>query len=52
MKVEEEIEALNVMGIDPVKLPGCAAPALAMIIMMPVLTVLGEGVGPLCGMAD
>ncbi len=48
MKVSEEIEALNVMGIDPVKflvLPR----VLAMIIMMPVLTVLGEAVGLFAG---
>jgi len=38
MKVAEEIEALNVMGIDPVKY--LVVPRLlAMIIMMPVLTV-------------
>lgn len=48
MKVSEEIEALNVMGIDPVKflvLPR----VLAMIIMMPALTVLGEAVGLFAG---
>jgi phospholipid/cholesterol/gamma-HCH transport system permease protein len=48
MKVAEEIEALNVMGIDPVKflvLPR----VLAMIIMMPVLTVLGEAAGLFAG---
>src|ERR1700678_1986527 len=44
MKVAEEIEAMNVMGIDPVKY--LVVPRLlAMIIMMPVLTVLGEGGG-------
>lgn len=48
MKVSEEIEALNVMGIDPVKF--LVVPRLlAMIIMMPVLTVLGEGVGLFAG---
>ena len=48
MKVAEEIEALNVMGIDPVKF--LVVPRLlAMIIMMPVLTVLGEGVGLFAG---
>ena len=48
MKVAEEIEALNVMGIDPVKY--LVVPRLlAMIIMMPVLTVLGEGVGLFAG---
>jgi phospholipid/cholesterol/gamma-HCH transport system permease protein len=48
MKVAEEIEALNVMGIDPIKY--LVVPRmLAMIIMMPVLTVLGEGVGLFAG---
>src|SRR5271154_1125598 len=48
MKVAEEIEALNVMGIDPVKF--LVVPRLlAMIIMMPVLTVLGEGIGLFAG---
>jgi phospholipid/cholesterol/gamma-HCH transport system permease protein len=48
MKVAEEIEALTVMGIDPVKF--LVVPRLlAMIIMMPVLTVLGEGVGLFAG---
>jgi phospholipid/cholesterol/gamma-HCH transport system permease protein len=48
MKVAEEIEAMNVMGIDPVKY--LVVPRLlAMIIMMPVLTVLGEGVGLFAG---
>jgi phospholipid/cholesterol/gamma-HCH transport system permease protein len=48
MKVAEEIEALNVMGIDPVKF--LVVPrVLAMIIMMPVLTILGEGVGLFAG---
>jgi phospholipid/cholesterol/gamma-HCH transport system permease protein len=48
MKVAEEIEALSVMGIDPVKY--LVVPRLlAMIIMMPVLTVLGEGTGLFAG---
>jgi phospholipid/cholesterol/gamma-HCH transport system permease protein len=48
MKVAEEIEALNVMGIDPIKF--LVVPRLlAMIIMMPVLTILGEGVGLFAG---
>ena len=48
MKVAEEIEALNVMGIDPVMF--LVVPRLlAMILMMPVLTVLGEGVGLFAG---
>jgi len=48
MKVEEEIEALNVMGIDPVKYL-IVPRLLAMINMMPVVTVLGEGVGLFAG---
>jgi phospholipid/cholesterol/gamma-HCH transport system permease protein len=48
MKVEEEIEALNVMGIDPVKYL-IVPRLLAMVIMMPVLTILGEGVGLFAG---
>src|SRR6202789_2797959 len=48
MKVAEEIEALNVMGIDPVRF--LVVPRLlAMILMMPVLTVLGEGIGLFAG---
>ena len=48
MKVAEEIEALNVMGIDPVKF--LVVPRLlSMVIMMPVLTVLGEGIGLFAG---
>jgi phospholipid/cholesterol/gamma-HCH transport system permease protein len=48
MKVAEEIEALNVMGIDPVKY--LVVPRLlAMTIMMPCLTVLGEGIGLFAG---
>src|ERR1700733_13610566 len=48
MKVAEEIEALNVMGIDPVKY--LVVPRLmAMAIMMPVLTILGEGIGLFAG---
>jgi len=43
MKVAEEIEALEVMGIDPVPR------LLAMAIMMPVLTILGEGIGLFAG---
>src|ERR1700733_4742433 len=48
MKVSEEIEALNVMGIDPVKFL-IVPRLLAMIFMMPVLTVLGEGIGLFAG---
>jgi len=48
MKVAEEIEALNVMGIDPVRF--LVVPRLlAMVIMMPALTVLGEGIGLFAG---
>jgi phospholipid/cholesterol/gamma-HCH transport system permease protein len=48
MKVAEEIEALNVMGIDPIQF--LVVPRLlSMIIMMPVLTILGEGVGLFAG---
>jgi phospholipid/cholesterol/gamma-HCH transport system permease protein len=48
MKVAEEIEALNVMGIDPVKF--LVVPRLlSMVIMMPILTVIGEGVGLFAG---
>jgi phospholipid/cholesterol/gamma-HCH transport system permease protein len=48
MKVAEEIEALDVMGIDPVKY--LVVPRLiAMAVMMPVLTVLGEGIGLFAG---
>jgi phospholipid/cholesterol/gamma-HCH transport system permease protein len=48
MKVAEEIEAMNVMGIDPIRY--LVVPRLlAMIIMMPALTVLGEGVGLFAG---
>ena len=48
MKVAEDIEALEVMGIDPVKF--LVVPRLlAMAIMMPVLTILGEGIGLFAG---
>ena len=48
MKVAEEIEALEVMGIDPVTY--LVVPRLlAMAIMMPVLTILGEGIGLFAG---
>ena len=48
MKVAEEIEALTVMGIDPVRY--LVVPRLlSMIIMMPALTVLGEGIGLFAG---
>jgi phospholipid/cholesterol/gamma-HCH transport system permease protein len=48
MKVAEEIEALEVMGIDPVTY--LVVPRLlAMALMMPVLTILGEGIGLFAG---
>jgi phospholipid/cholesterol/gamma-HCH transport system permease protein len=48
MKVAEEIEALEVMGIDPVTY--LVVPRLlAMAIMMPVLTIIGEGIGLFAG---
>jgi phospholipid/cholesterol/gamma-HCH transport system permease protein len=44
MKVGEEIEALQVMAIDPVRF--LVVPRfLAMLIMLPVLTVFGDYVG-------
>jgi len=44
MKVSEEIEALEVMAIDPVRF--LVVPRfLAMLIMMPVITLLGEMTG-------
>ena len=48
MKVAEEIEALEVMGIDTVRY--LVVPRfLAMVIMMPMLTILGESVGLFAG---
>jgi phospholipid/cholesterol/gamma-HCH transport system permease protein len=44
MKVSEEIEALEVMAIDPVRYLVCPR-FWALIIMLPVLTVLGIYVG-------
>lgn len=44
MKVSEEVEALEVMAVHPIRflaLPRC----LAMLIMLPLLTVLGNVVG-------
>lgn len=44
MKVSEEIEALEVMAIDPVRF--LVVPRLlAMVIMMPCLTIIGEALG-------
>lgn len=44
MKVSEEIEALDVMAIDPVRY--LVVPRLvAMVIMMPCLTIVGEVLG-------
>ena len=50
MKVSEEIEALEVMAIDPVRflvLPRF----LAMLVMLPVLTVFGDYIGMVGGWA-
>jgi phospholipid/cholesterol/gamma-HCH transport system permease protein len=44
MKVSEEIEALNIMAIDPVRF--LVVPRfLAMLVMLPVLTVFGNYIG-------
>ncbi len=44
MKVSEEIEALEIMAIDPVRY--LVVPRfLAMMIMLPVLTVFGDAIG-------
>jgi phospholipid/cholesterol/gamma-HCH transport system permease protein len=48
MKVSEEIEALDVMAIDPVRYL-IVPRVLAMIIMMPCLTIIGEILGLLGG---
>lgn len=50
MKVAEEIEALHVMAVNPLRflvLPRCAA----MLVMLPVLTVFGNYVGMAGGWA-
>jgi phospholipid/cholesterol/gamma-HCH transport system permease protein len=48
MKVSEEIEALNVMAINPIRF--LIVPRfLAMLIMLPVLTVFGDCVGMVGG---
>lgn len=50
MKVSEEIEALEVMAINPIQfliVPRC----LAMLVMLPVLTVFGNYVGMFGGWA-
>ncbi len=48
MKVSEEIEALNVMAINPIRF--LIVPRfLAMIVMLPVLTVFGNCVGMVGG---
>lgn len=49
MKVSEQIDALRSMGADPVK--KLVAPKLiAMLLMFPVLTILGDGLGILGGL--
>ena len=46
MSVSQEVDALGVMGIDPVRY--LVAPALlAMLVMLPVLTVLADAAGSL-----
>jgi len=46
MQVAQEIDALRVIGVNPVRY--LVAPSLvAMLVMMPVLTVLADGVGVL-----
>jgi phospholipid/cholesterol/gamma-HCH transport system permease protein len=48
MKVSEEIEALNVMAINPIRF--LIVPRfLAMLVMLPVLTVFGDCVGMVGG---
>src|SRR5437667_4866927 len=48
MKVSEEIEGLNVMAINPIRY--LVVPRfLAMLIMLPVLTVFGDYVGMIGG---
>lgn len=48
MKESQEVDALQVIGIDPVRY--LAAPALlAMVLVMPVLTIFGDLVGMLGG---
>jgi phospholipid/cholesterol/gamma-HCH transport system permease protein len=50
MKVEQEIDALTVMGIDPVSY--LVVPRLlALVICLPCLTIFGDAVGILGGMA-
>jgi phospholipid/cholesterol/gamma-HCH transport system permease protein len=49
MKVSEQIDALRSMGADPVK--KLVAPKLvAMLLMFPVLTILGDAMGILGGL--
>lgn len=44
MQVSQEIDALRVIGVNPVRY--LVAPSLvAMLVMMPVLTILADGVG-------
>jgi phospholipid/cholesterol/gamma-HCH transport system permease protein len=50
MKVSEEIDALRVMGFDPMRwlvLPRC----LALVAVLPLLTWIGDGTAILGGMA-
>ena len=48
MKVSEEIEALEVMGINPIRFL-IVPRVLAMLVMLPVLTVFGDCVGMVGG---
>ena len=48
MKVSEEIEALNVMAINPIQFL-IVPRVLAMLVMLPVLTVFGDCVGTVGG---
>ena len=50
MKVSEEIDALRTMGIDPIRFL-VIPKMIAMICMMPLLTVFGDIAGILGGMA-
>lgn len=47
MKISEEIDALHVMGIDPVRFLVWPK-LLAMMVMMPLLTIWADFVGILC----
>ena len=44
MKINQEIDALKVMGINPIRYL-VAPPLIAMVIMVPCLTIMSAGVG-------